>query len=256
MAESTLSLSYTDLCLAVGYFLGYGATSGSWTQAQVDEIDRAVQSGYRQFLYPPAAQGVEPGYEWSFMAPVATISTAANTADQSLPDDFGRLVDGFTFAAASGYPGVLADVGEGRIRELRQSNVSAGTPRMAGIRATAGTGAIGQRKEVMWYPTPNAVYVLSYKYEACTGKLTSQLPYPLGGLKHAETIRESCLAAAESSINDSQQVHWNLFISMLISSIARDQEEGGRFFGNVGSMGNHLSTSMPYTLTVSGHRVQ
>ena len=75
MAESTLSLKYLDIQVEVGRFLGFNVDPATWTPAQVAEVDRMIQAGYRQFLYPPAVEGVETGYEWSFLNPETTITT-------------------------------------------------------------------------------------------------------------------------------------------------------------------------------------
>jgi len=77
MAESTLSLEYDDFMAEVGGFLGYGVTSGNWSAAQAAEILRYVQAGVRQFYYPPAVDGTQDAYEWSFLKPTTTITTIA-----------------------------------------------------------------------------------------------------------------------------------------------------------------------------------
>lgn len=260
MAESTLSVQYSDLTRDVGIFLGYGSDSDDWSENETAEVDRVVQEGYRQFLYPPAVEGIQPGYEWSFLKPVTTITTTEDDGDQDLPDDFGRLVQGFTFPAGTGYVPILADVGEGKIREQRQLWDQTGRPKIAGIRIKAGTGTTGQRKEVMWYPTPDDAYTLTYRYEAFVGKLTSENCYPLGGMKHSSLLTESCLAVAESRINDEQGVHTDLFMRLLASSIIRDKNEGPKFYGNVGSHGEYdrsqYVAGRSYTLEVSGYTIQ
>ena len=261
MAESSLSLGYPDLMQAVAEYLNYSTDSDDWTTAQTAELDRIVQSGYRQFLYPPALDNIQAGYEWTFLRPVTTIATVADTEDQDLPDDFGRLIDGFTFGASTIAPPVLADVGEARIRELRQFSDQTGRPRVAAIQIKSSDGTTGQRRKVMWYPTPDQVFTLSYRYEAFNGKLSDSFPYPLGGMKHAEVIRESCLAAAEV-FDDTKGVHWNNFMMQLSAAIVRDRREVTKFFGQVGTRyeydGSYESGygRTDYTLTVSGNSIQ
>lgn len=259
MAESSLSLGLPDLLSVVGRFLGYGGTSGNWSEARAAEIDRVVQSGYRQFLYPPAVEGVTAGYEWTFLRPATTIDTVADTAEQDLPDDFGRLINGFAFEAGTGLAPVLADVGEGRIRESRQQFDEIARPRIAAILAKTSDGTTGQRRQVMWYPTPDTEYTLSYRYESYAGELTAAAPYPLGGMKHAELVRESCLAAAEVHADDTKGVHWDAFTRSLIASIARDRREGAKFYGQVGcknEYGDNESVDVDYSLIVSGTVIQ
>lgn len=259
MAESTLSLHYTSLMNAVGFFL-YGREQAELTTEENARVDDFVQIGYRQFLYPSAFEGIPPGYEWTFMRPVTTIVTVSGAGDQDLPDDFGRLIDGFTFGDNAQVPPVAGDVGEWRIRLLRQQYDENGRPRLAGIRPKAGTGGDGQRQEIMWYPKPDAVYTLTYRYEAYVNHLSDDEPYPLGGMRHADTIRLACLAAAESTQNDEIGIHRESFQRALVASVARDKRQGAKYFGNVGASYEY-ETEVPedyydYTLTVSGEDIE
>lgn len=259
-SESTLSLEYNDLMNLVAYFL-HGKSSADCNAAQRAVIDTAVQNGYRQFLYPPTVEGIPPGYEWTFMRPVTTITTTEDDADQDMPGDFGRLIgDGFTWASDAQQPVILADVGEGRIRKLRAAMAETGKPRVAGLRRKAGTGGTGQRWEVLWHPIPDDEYVYEYRYEALTDALSSELPFPLGGMKHAATLRASCLAAADELVNDGAEQKMNDFILVLASSISRDKKEQKKFYGAVGCHGEYdqggaLRGDSNYTLSVGGEQL-
>jgi hypothetical protein len=84
MTESTLSLTYDDLANDVAFFLGYGATFSSCTVAQKTQIDKIVQDGYRQFLFPPlTAQQLSSGkflpHSWSFLNQIGTVTTSQVT---------------------------------------------------------------------------------------------------------------------------------------------------------------------------------
>jgi len=260
MAESTLSIAYADLLVAVAVFLGYSPTAEDWTDAQTAQLDRIVQSGYRLFLFPAGMEGIEAGYEWSFLKPWTTLEMTADDEDQDLPDDFGGLIDGFHFAAGTGYAPVRAPVSVGDVLDERRRISTTGWPRIAAIRAKSSDGSDGQRAEVMWWPTPDSAYVVSYRYAAYTGKLTSVIKYPLGGMEHSETLTESCLAAAERSIEDVSGLHREAFRGLLSSSITRDKRRGAMFFGNVGNRvelgqsGEGLG--FDYSLTVSDVVVQ
>ena len=76
MAESTLSITYADLRLAVANYLGMGLTVGSWSVNDAAVIEMILKSGLRQFYFPPSV-GNQPPYEWSFMKPVTTMATIA-----------------------------------------------------------------------------------------------------------------------------------------------------------------------------------
>lgn len=231
MAESTLSIGYDDLQIEVGRFLGYSATVASWDAGQVAEVDRYIQAGVRQFYYPPATDGAEAGYEWSFLKPVATLQTAIDDGEQDMPDGFGRIVGDLHFDASI-HAASITVVGEHRILSLLQRSSEAGRPMHAAVRFKTSTGSTGQRQEIVWWPVPNAVYTLTYRYEAFAGKLVKTTnPYPLGGMKHSELIVESCLAVAEQRANDEKGLHWDSFMRMLASAVAQDRKNGARYFG-------------------------
>jgi hypothetical protein len=231
MAESTLSIRYDDLQVEVGRFLGYAADPDTWSDGQVAEVDRYIQAGIRQFYYPPKVEGVEEGYEWSFLKPVTTIDTVDGDGEQDLPDDFGRIIGDLHFEA-SVHARSITVVSEHRILALLQQNDDENRPRHAAVRFKSSDGSAGQRQEIVWWPIPDTAYTLTYRYEAFAGKLVKTTnPYPLGGMKHAEVITESCLAIAEQRANDEKGIHWDAFMRLLATAIAQDRKNGARYFG-------------------------
>ena len=257
MAESTLSLSLTSLTLLVGRFLGYKPDPDDWSARQASEVDDYVQTGVRQFYYPPAMPGFEPGYEWSFLRPWGSIDTVESQADNVLPDDFSRLMaGGLMFAADFGYTPVAADVGAAKILTMRQTEDFEGLPTMAAVKVVAAAAGVGQRKTIMWYPTPDAAYTLAFRYEAYAEQLTAEQPYPLGGMKHADCVAESCLAVAEQRANDEAGLHTARFEAMLVACMVRDKREGATNFGQTGRTRRRGHIAPPYSLTVSGVTIQ
>jgi hypothetical protein len=230
MAESTLSISLSDLQTEVGRFLGYDVDPAQWSDAVAGEVDRVIQSGIRQFYYPPAVEGVDPGYEWSFLKPVAELTTADGDVAQDMPDNFGRIVGDLHFDA-SVYAQSITIISEHRILALLQQNDDEGRPRHAALRFKESDGTNGQRQEIVWWPTPDAAYTLTYRYEAFAGKLTESNAYPLGGMRYAELIIESCLAVAEQRANDERGLHWEAFTRLLVTAVAQDRKNGARYFG-------------------------
>ncbi len=233
MAESTLSITYSDLLAEVGRFLGYQGTADTWTVQELSEIDSYVQSGVRQFYYPPAIEGLDPGHEWSFLHPVTTIETEAGEQTQDLPDDLGRVQGDFYFEPEHHYDSIVV-VSEGRVMAMSQKETPNAKPRIAAIRFKASDGTDGQRQEVVWWPTPDAAYELQYRYEAYSGKLSGTRKYPLGGMKFAELLIESCLAVAEQRANDESGLHFEKFSRMLIAAVEQDKKNGARYFGQMG----------------------
>lgn len=89
MAESGLSLGFTDFQSEVGFFLGYGRTIGSFSATQLAEVLVCVQAGVRRVYYPPAIPGMPNilGHEWSFLRPSTTLPIGASGTDGSIVGD-------------------------------------------------------------------------------------------------------------------------------------------------------------------------
>lgn len=234
MAESTLSISYDEIQIEVGHYLGYEPDPDDWSAGQVAEVDRYIQAGIRQFYYPPSVEGVSAGYEWSFLKPTTTLDTTASDAAQNLPDDFGRIAGDLHFETDV-YAESITVVSEHRILSLLQHDDDENRPRHAAIRYLTSDGTSGQKQEIVWWPIPDDTYTLTYRYEAFAGKLVSGAnEYPLGGMKHSEVIVESCLAMAEQRANDEKGIHWSAFVGALASAILQDKKNGARHFGMMG----------------------
>jgi hypothetical protein len=143
------------------------------------------------------------------------------------------------------------------MRSLLQESTDTGIPRFFTTRFTQTAGDHGQRQELLLWPVPNLDYTLTYRYEAFTGRLSGQNPSPVGGMRHAELITESCLAIAEQRSNDTAGLHTDRFNRTLSASIAFDRRGGARFFGHMGSHGEDVvsrgrATQSSYDVTYKG----
>lgn len=77
MAESTLSMTYTDIAGAVGVLFSYGATVASFTATEAEQVAVAIRRGLRQFYYPPILEDEKSAHTWSFLHPFATLTSNA-----------------------------------------------------------------------------------------------------------------------------------------------------------------------------------
>ena len=234
MAESGLSIGATDLRAEIGEFLGQGrGVSPAWSATQLADINRIMNSGVRLVYYPPAVQGTQAGYEWTFLRPYTTLTTVADQEDYDLPDDLARIMGKIHFPAEENRRSVpIIPVQD--ILVYRSSTATTGHPRFAGVRWKSTDGTDGQRQELLLWPTPDQEWVMPYQYEAYNGTLTDANPYPLGGMKMAELYIESCLAVAERRRNDDIGVHNHQFQLLLVDAIARDRRQGAQTFGQMG----------------------
>lgn len=229
--ESTLSLSLDDLAGDVGVFLGHGrgAANGEqeWDDQQQANVTSCVKSGLRQFYFPPPLPNETASYDWSFLKPLAVLVLPEGARSLRLPDDFGGpegqiTVLGTTTAQT---PWAVPLMGEGSVRQNYALTPSrTGRPLMAAlVPLKATTKDRGQRYELLVYPEADADYSLQFPYYVNPDHLTAANPYPLGGMQHAETIREACLAAAESFLDDGASVHRMMFAQRLAASVHSDR---------------------------------
>lgn len=224
MAESTLSYGYPVLMREVGHLLGYSYDISEYSADETTQVDFIVQSGYRQFLYPPPLPGESIAHVWSFLRPVTHLDTAADTWQYDLPDDFGGLAGRLTYNDQTLGMGPIEIRGEGEIRRLRARGTVTGKPTRLAVRPKTSDGTTGQRFELVLWPTPSGIWQLDYAYNVLVNKLTAGAPYPLGGMAHSETILESCLAVAERREDDEATIHWQGFMERLAASVSHDQQ--------------------------------
>lgn len=186
---------------------------------------------------------------------LALITTTAGVDRYYLPDEFGGILGEPTYKPMGNIEdnqrrrGRITIVSDIKLRALAGNALQIGTgeivrgaPQYASYRITrlsqqptvqegenSDTVAFGQRYLLTLYPVPNSTYELNFQYFVLP---TLDLDFdsddtvieavPLGGVQHAETLRESCLAAAEVMIDDEAGVHRTRFLELLSSSVAYD----------------------------------
>lgn len=231
MAESTLSLAYNEVAAEVGSYLGFGRgvnySDPAWSTQQQNMIDSCVKSGLRQFYFPPPVDGSGSTYDWSFLKPTATATLTVGVNTVALPDDFGGFEGVITVSPTNNqvtWPIYLYN--EGQIREAYALNpIISGRPIQAALQPLKGTtGTTGQRFQLFFFPVPDMTYTIQFQYYLLADFINGTISYAYGGMAHAETILESCLAIAEQRIDGSQTVHSGQFMQRLAASIGKDRQ--------------------------------
>lgn len=233
VAGDTLATSYTELRGIVAKFLGYNPAS--LTEAQDTEVDGYIQSGIRNFYYPPKMDGVDDSFEWSFIRQTGGVETAAGVGSYQLPDGFGRIAG--QISVEGEYGTMIPIVPYGDIVRMRGRGIAASNerPRFAAVVAEQAFGERGQSKRLHLWPTPDRAYTLSFVCDADTGRIDAEeRPFPLGGAMFSELIIESCLAVAEQRANDEEGLHTKKFNELAVSMIARDRKSSAQEFGDIG----------------------
>lgn len=229
----SLAVSYTDLQREVAAFLGYDQTN--LNERETAEIDRYIQSGVRQFYYPPMMEGVDPDFEWSFVRQHGELEVTAGIADYTMPDGFNRIAGHLVFADRTARSTVPV-IPYGTIEAMRSANMSmVGRPKYAAVMAKNAFGEHGQKHTIHLFPTPDDDYTMTFVCDADTGKIDpDERPFPLGGAMFAELVTESCLAIAEQKANDEIGAHTAKFQQLLVSTIQRDRKSTAQNYGFVG----------------------
>lgn len=314
MAEATLSITKTTLDQAIGRFVGFTATKGSWTTDDLAIVNMARAAGLRLFYNPPALPGQKFAHAWRFLRPIGSLSAWASvdavmsgvpsyvdpvstvtattsvfyptmvgfdlvfdtggnsypiaeyvdathvkvtgdasgetsgdgfiitaTGDYQMPDDFGVIQGELTFPAGAAYHPDIPVVGEQVIREKRQGSATTGVPRLAALSPLASSNAAGQRWRLSLWPTPNAMFELSFRYHVLQNDLVdSTNEHPLGGQAHAQTIIAACLAAAEQQEDGAYGPKYQDFLVKLGTSIAHDARSEPTFLGYMGDRSDEV----------------
>ena len=226
----SLALAYADLQKYVGIHAGYGddpeSETAPWDAEKVRNVDRAINDGYRMFLFN------DKNHSWSFLRPVSAMATVNTIAVYALPADFGHHAGDITIVDSSVPYDSIPWVGEGHLRGVRSAGPSSsGVPQMAAARPLRGGGG-PQRWEVEFYPTPDAAYALEIPYTVGDPQaLSTSNPYPYGGAMHSQALKAACLAAWERSFDDEQGVQFAEFQRQLAASISADSRTRGNYLG-------------------------
>lgn len=226
MAESTLSETRADIIVAIARYLDLGYTAeASLSGDDLTEVLTALKDGYRNFLLPDAlpedvARGKQP-HTWSFLKPVLSLATVVGDDEYDLPDNVAWVIgDKITFGDTTSYP-ALEMRSEAWIRLQQQQHVGNSRPMYFATRYKADAGT-GQRMEILLYPTPDAIYTLSYRAMLNVDALTAS-QYPPGGMQHSATVKAFCLAAAEFNRNSQHGPMWDDALRLLRKSVALDR---------------------------------
>lgn len=222
----SLAVTYETLQCSIGRFLGYDRDPGNWSEDEQADVEEVIAKGLRQFYRPPRLPSERESHQWSFMRPLGTLEITTGTGDYEMPSDFADLDGDLYYVTTELSPHRIRTVHEGRILELRQRNHYAQTttyPREAAIVPVKGDGSEELVYQLMIWPLPDADYTLKFRYFARQQMLTDAADIPLGGSEHAETILASCLAAAESFLDDERGNKYQEFMDQLAASVDFDR---------------------------------
>ncbi len=188
------------------------------------------------------------------------VETREAGGDYEMPFNFGRMKGRMYFDANNrGWP-PIEHVTQGQILALRQrrSAIQAGRPQFVAFRPIAGVvetdaalvssqsdggsqrSVLGESQissplsQAIFWPLPNAIYALTYRYRVMPQALTFSNQYPVGGMEHGEALVAACLAAVERRENDRERgPRWTEWREKLEESIVIDNDVTAEFLGEM-----------------------
>lgn len=228
---SGIAIGYSDLRTEIADFLGWQRGS-NWSSDESDRLNAIINAGYRQFIYPPVAPGETVSYRWSFLRPTATFDTVASTYLYDMPAAFGEIIGDLSYDEDEDEQRIIEQTTPGMIDRNRAVNDYSGRPYLFALRYKDVDQTAEQTRELMLYPTPDAVYGIVYHYDAKVNVLSATNAYPLGGQAHSETIMQSCrdIAATRYKDDPAGREH-QLFLERLKASIESDRRSSPKTLG-------------------------
>lgn len=137
---------------------------------------------------------------------------------EDAPDDFGGRDSEFTYRpGTSVYYGPVKWTSPEQILGWKQDYISTDQPEWAALRAKTENTTSWPKYEILFYPTPDALYRLTWRYRLNTEDIGPHR-FPYGGEEHAGTMLESCLSVAEGGRGPKHDE----FLELLAGSITRD----------------------------------
>ena len=225
----------TVTIVAGGYVGGSGTVFPSWA-ADAEMVVNGVS--YPVSLY---------GGSTSLLLTDTTVTAAAGTSytlqqvDYVLPELFGGFRGDLVLNRTStslGY--ALERASKEELLSYQKSGVAdfASQPVKFAIFAGDQTGAADQRSMLTVWPLPDSGYTISGYYVINPYRLTSALPYPMGGLPLSECLREAVMGAAEIEFFGEARIHTQMFQRKLQSAVSFDRQ-----MSNPGILGQNLDRS-------------
>jgi hypothetical protein len=145
--------------------------------------------------------------------------------EYDLPDGFDAIEGRLTYEPEGSdlYPPVKI-VHEDEIRRRRADEEYEDRPVLAALVTVPFDATVGSRRRMVFYPTPDAVYLLTAKMRLRPTMINDASPYPIGGEVLSQVIIEACLAAGERLLDDGEGVHTKQFQMVLAGAIESDKE--------------------------------
>lgn len=215
----------------VGLHIGAGPNPSSWSHAEQQKIAESIRRGRRRVYNPPLIRDERYPHDWSFLRPVAIITTNPSQWEYELPADFAQMYGSLTHSTDGStlYPAIKF-VGELQIRQLIQREETSARPERAAIRVKKHNDAIGTRWELLLWPIPDQVYELTYRYrinpdtQGANTLPAMENEFALHGSdRFWEVYLEAALFSADELMEKQRSVHEGRFLRAIETAVGQDR---------------------------------
>lgn len=209
-ATGTVSVTAGTVTLSGGTWPSWAAQGDLW-----------VDGGY----YPVASRtnGTTLVLVDSSVTGLSAEEYSLKHREYDLPDDFGGLVENFTYRSDQSRWQPMTRVNEAMIRSFDSHPDLTGVPEYFAITSVAPTSSQESRARAVFYPAPDGTYTLWYRYSVVPPMLDgSTYVYAHGGAEVSETLKLSCLDVALSTLFRDDSAHAR-FMESLAASVQRDR---------------------------------
>lgn len=110
------------------------------------------------------------------------------------------------------------------IRRLEQRMPEYGRPHFYAVRKDEFDPTVGSRRSLVFYPTPDAEYILRVPMILRPVMIDTVNEYPIGGEQLSQLILEACLASAEHNFEEREHVHEKRFVELVGLAIQKDKD--------------------------------
>lgn len=224
---SDLHITYSKLRRAVGVHLGSGRSDSDWDTNAESDIEAVIESGLRAVYWPVLDEKTGETYRWSFLEQDLPVQLVAGQSDYTLPEEFASLKAAFSYPDGSeNRP--IAVVPFPHLRQLKSRRNATGAPLYCAVKEAAIHPGQRSRKAVVFYPTPDATNaaLVTARMAIEPTMVSTDKPYPSGGVLLSEAILEACLAAADKLMNPEAGggIHQDIFRQHLLVAIDADRQ--------------------------------
>lgn len=160
--DANFGLAYIFKQIAIK--LGMGPNVNILSEAQKQKIKEVYRSALRRIVNPPVLPGERYPHQWSWLKPIAELTTVAGQSAYALPADFTSFEGPLTFKNANYLYREIKVTSELTVRKHIEASTGTGRPEYAAVRFKETDTSGNQRYELLLWPVPDAAHVLQYRY--------------------------------------------------------------------------------------------